>query len=658
MTRTCLARHCLASAALGLTALLSQSATAQQDVRQQDVRSLEAEAIRAAVDKVAPSVVRIETLGGLEKVGQVLIGTGPTTGLVVSPDGYVLSSAFNFVQKPSSILVTLPSGKRAPAEIVARDNSRMLVLLKVNTEEKLSAPESVARDDMIVGQWAVALGRTFDAPRPNMSAGVVSATNRIWGKAIQTDAKISPANYGGPLIDIEGRVLGVLVPMSPQAQNEIAGAEWYDSGIGFAVPLAEIEPYLEKMKKGEDLHAGLMGVSLKAGNQFADPALVAAVPAKSPAAKAGILAGDEIVEVDGRKIQRQTQLKHALGGRYAGDVVTVVVKRGDERVTAKIELAEKIDPYEHPFLGVLPMRDAEGVVVRYVYPDSPAEKAGVKVGDRITKLDGQEVADALALRDAVAALEIEAKAALEIDRDGKTEKLEAVLSRLPTEFPGETPPAVSAKPAGDAPAGVGVVEVVIPEIANKCFAYVPESYRPETPHGLVVWLHEPGGFDKDALVERWKTLCEENSLILLAPQAADPDKWAPTEVDFIQKTIDDVLARYNVDRTRVVAHGYKAGGAMAYLVAFQHRDLVRAVAAVDAPVPGRAPIPSNDPVERLAIYSAAPPVSPLSAAILAGLKRLSDMKYPVTTLTLGGSSYLDAEQLADLVRWIDALDRI
>ena len=71
---------------------------------------------------------------------------------------------------------------------------------------------------MTVGQWAIAVGRTYEQPEPNLSVGVISATNRIWSKAIQTDAKISPSNYGGPLIDIHGRVLGVLVPLSPQAK--------------------------------------------------------------------------------------------------------------------------------------------------------------------------------------------------------------------------------------------------------------------------------------------------------------------------------------------------------------------------------------------------------------------------------------------------------
>src|SRR5262245_116004 len=103
-----------------------------QLVAQDDLGEQEEAAIRAAVEKVAPSVVKIETVGGLERVGRVLVNVGPTTGLVVGEEGYVISSAFNFIQQPTSILVTLPGGARAAAQIVARDHSRMLVLLKVN----------------------------------------------------------------------------------------------------------------------------------------------------------------------------------------------------------------------------------------------------------------------------------------------------------------------------------------------------------------------------------------------------------------------------------------------------------------------------------------------------------------------------------------------
>ena len=100
---------------------------------QEDLVDLEDQAIRAAVARVAPAVVRLETFGGLERVGRTLVGDGPTTGVIVSPEGWVISSAFNFAKQPTSILVTLPDGQRAPAEIVARDLSRMLVLLKIET---------------------------------------------------------------------------------------------------------------------------------------------------------------------------------------------------------------------------------------------------------------------------------------------------------------------------------------------------------------------------------------------------------------------------------------------------------------------------------------------------------------------------------------------
>src|SRR5436305_14661808 len=146
---------CIASALCFLIAAFPAALCFAQD----DFPSQEEDAIRAAVERVAPSVVKIETIGGLERVGKVLISTGPTTGLVVDEAGYILSSAFNFVQKPSSILVTLPSGARAPAQIVARDNSRMLVLLKVNTSEKLMPPTATPKSEMTVGQWAIAVGR-------------------------------------------------------------------------------------------------------------------------------------------------------------------------------------------------------------------------------------------------------------------------------------------------------------------------------------------------------------------------------------------------------------------------------------------------------------------------------------------------------------------
>ena len=113
-----------------------------------DPDAQEQAAFQAAVDRVAPSVVQIETVGGLEKVGDVLFGTGPTTGLVVDRDGYIISSAFNFVSKPTSILVRLPDGERKPAKLVATDHSRMLVLLKIDADKPLPVCEIAPQREM------------------------------------------------------------------------------------------------------------------------------------------------------------------------------------------------------------------------------------------------------------------------------------------------------------------------------------------------------------------------------------------------------------------------------------------------------------------------------------------------------------------------------
>ena len=156
----------------------------------------------------------------------------------------------------------------------------MIVLLKIEVDRPLPTPEIAPEAEMRVGQWCIGVGRTFQPDRPNMSVGILSATGRVWGKALQTDAAVSPNNYGGPLVDIRGRVLGVIVPLSPQSADEIAGYEWYDSGIGFAVPAEHIrKTLLPRLKKGHDLYPGLAGFTLKSRDLYtARPTIAACRP--------------------------------------------------------------------------------------------------------------------------------------------------------------------------------------------------------------------------------------------------------------------------------------------------------------------------------------------------------------------------------------------
>lgn len=179
---------------------------------------------------------------------EFVVAEGPTTGLVFRPDGYILASSFNFVREPALITVTLADGRRLAADLVARDQVRKLALLKIDAGG-LTPPEWVPRDQIEVGQWAVALGLGFGGDSPAVTVGIVSALNRMHGNAIQTDAKLSPANYGGPLCDLQGRVLGICVPMA-QRPGELAGVEFYDAGIGFALPKERVESIAAELLKG------------------------------------------------------------------------------------------------------------------------------------------------------------------------------------------------------------------------------------------------------------------------------------------------------------------------------------------------------------------------------------------------------------------------
>jgi serine protease Do len=626
-----------------------------------DLEALEQKAFQAAVESVAPSVVRIETVGGLERIHEVLFGTGPTTGLIVDGQGYVVSSAFNFLNRPSSILVRLPDGTRKPADLVATDHSRMLVLLRIHVDSPLPVPPLAPQQELRVGQWTVAVGRTFEAERPNMTVGILSALGRVWGKAIQTDAIVSPNNYGGPLVDIRGRVLGVIVPLAPQSADEVAGVEWYDSGIGFAVPAEHIQQILPRLKKGEDLYPGLIGIAF-GGSLETGAATIAACHPNSPAAKAGLKVGDKIVEIDGHRIRRAVEVKCEISRRYAGDKLRLVVLRGQQRIAREVELIAKLEPYEHAFLGILPLRvadDKPGVTVRYAYPGSPAAEAGIAAGEAIVSLAGKPIRGPGELREQLSGLKPEKEVELEIRRAEQARKVTLKLGRLPEDLPpAELPPARPSLKVfeGERPQ-VGAVSLKIPELKNDVWAYVSENYRPDVPHGVVVWLHAPGGFDQRELLARWQPLCDRYDLILLAPRAADPQRWEPTELDLVDKLLDKVDSTYHVDRTRVVVHGHEGGGTMAYLAAFRNREMIRAVAAVDALPLGRPP--DNDPLHRLAVYTTTAKKSGNAGRLEQALERLREMKIPVAVKDLGQQPrYLTADELAELACWIDMLDRI
>jgi serine protease Do len=297
--------------------------------------------------------------------------------------------------------------------------------------------------------------------------------------------------------------------------------------------------------------------------------------------------------------------------------------------------------------------------LRYVYPDSPAAKAGLKLGDRITAWDGKAIKSLDELFEQLASMSPKQKAKFEVRRSDETLKLEAALAALPESIPTDLPPAHDDPPAAEnAKPTTGIVKIKIPESKLECIAYVPDNYNAHVTYGVAVWLHPPGGYKENELVERWKEICVKHDFILLAPKSADPAKWQRTELEFVRKTLDQLATKYHVDRARTVAVGEEGGGGMAYLFALGNRELVHGVAAIAAPLPAGAQIPPNDPLLRLAFYIGQPSKDRLKAQFDATAAHLRAEKYPVTVKDLGPAPRpLSAGELGELARWLDSLDR-
>lgn len=292
------------------------------------------QAFRKAIEIVQPSLVTIESFGGVSTVqgrigGIRKQGEGATTGLIISPDGYLLTSTFNFIQRQPLISVITSDGVRRTATIVGQDETRKISLLKIDDVDNLPVPNIAKLEEMQVGQWALSIGIGYGDTIPAISKGILSAKNRIGGRAIQTDARISPANYGGPLVDLRGRVMGICVPLDPQSAAVGAGVEWYDSGIGFAIPLDGAGKWLDRLKQGQTISPAFMGVRAKANLEGPGLVLEQVVPS-SPAESSGLSTGDVLLAFNGKEIGDLMTLRQVLNRCEAGDKVQLdVIKQGE-----------------------------------------------------------------------------------------------------------------------------------------------------------------------------------------------------------------------------------------------------------------------------------------------------------------------------------------
>lgn len=322
-----------------------------------------AEVVRAAVKAIDPCVVTIETIGGAQPVQRLdsrgivveeafRVADGPTTGVILAKDGLIITSSFNFARDPSVITVVLADGRRFVGRLLGRDLIRRLAVVKIDAAD-LPVPTWLSREELQLGQYLIACGRGLSGHATHVSLGIASAFGRRNGCAIQTDAKTSPINYGGPLVDIEGRVAGIIVPMAG-AGGSLAGAEWYDSGIGFAIYKDRIDLVLERLLAGQVIEPGKIGVVLVPDEESAFPLLekfwspgggvkIGRVARKSPAARARLRADDRILALDGQPIGDLADLQRRLSDRSAGENVTLSIRRGQRKLEVRLTLARVAD---------------------------------------------------------------------------------------------------------------------------------------------------------------------------------------------------------------------------------------------------------------------------------------------------------------------------
>lgn len=630
-----------------------------------ELGQLEQQAYITAVQRVESSVVQISTVGGLDRIGDTLLAQGPTSGMVISEDGYIVSSAVNFAQQPTSILVRLPDGSQLPANLVAHDKNRMLVLLKVEPDSPLEVPEAVPTDELRAGQWAIAVGAAFEDKGANLSVGIISALQRMYGRVVQTDASVSVANYGGPLIDIHGRVIGILVPMAPNPSggetNALAGVEFYDSGIGFAVPLEHVLEILPRWKEGDDLLPGKLGIGLTPGEAHLQAAEIRSVWPNSPAADAGWKAEDQIAAVDGQPIHSQADLRFAITPRYAGDTLKVTIERGDEQIDTELTLAGQLEEFRHAFLGILPElktqeESEEGVAIRAVWPDTPAAEAGIQPGDRITSIGEEKTAGVSEAIGAISSLSAGESVEVKFSRD-EAQHTEAVAT---IEFPEAV---LSTEALGelkiDAAPEFQAEELMVPPMLEPTKYYAPEPTSASP--GLVLWLDHDGPENNAEQVEAWKSFCLSQNMILILAQPTDESGWSSDDLEQLARLREFAAMKLGIDPLRSIVAGREKAGQMALALAMRQRGKFAGVAAIDAPLPRTLEIPSNHPSLRLALLFVESSDSSLTPLVRRDVERLREAGYPTSRETFAreklSGDKLDSEPMDFVGRWIAGLYR-
>jgi serine protease Do len=289
-------------------------------------------------------------------------GMAAGSGFIVSKDGYILTNN-HVVDGASEVRVRLLDRREFKAKVTGRDPNTDVAVIKIDADNLVPAPLGNS-DNARVGEWVLAVGNplgenlTFTVTQGIVSAkgrtalGLPGSSNQSIQDFIQTDAAINPGNSGGPLVNTRGEVIGI--------NSAIESPTGYNAGYGFAVPINLARAVMEQIIKSGRVERAALGVLVRdAGaddasyvklNEIRGIVVQDYSDQSSPAAKAGLKAGDVIVSVDGKRVDYVAQLQEAIAFRKPGDVVNVeVARKGGERATVKVTLQRAggaIEPVE------------------------------------------------------------------------------------------------------------------------------------------------------------------------------------------------------------------------------------------------------------------------------------------------------------------------
>jgi hypothetical protein len=379
------------------------------------------------------------------------------------------------------------------------------------------------------------------------------------------------------------------------------------------------------------------------------------------------------------------------------------MRAGKPILLPNLKLVGSVASFTHAFLGILPMRDDPdlGVLVRYVYPKSPADKAGIKEGDRIMKVGVTGRPQIVALNgskwgrdqlfDLLNPLPPGTQVRLEVTRKGgtKTEMLTATLdflaeSKVALALPDALPEPASLKKARDPrvtldnkgkvvkPMPVkrdpneklpdtGLLMRYDPTGQNKYWLFVHDDYDPNVAHAMVVYFHPPGKFSKDdmeVVQDTWEDYCKDNHVILVCPATENKRGWLPGDSSWVVQVVRGVMDRYTIDRQRVIAHGMGNGGQMALHIGFENRELFHGIATIGAVL--TKPPKENVANQRLSFFLAVGDKDPLLKPVEESKAKLEERKYPVNERVMEnvGAQYFTEKVFKECIRWLDALDRL